>query len=153
MSAAKRVLVVDDEDNILFIVRRALARLHEACEVQTAANGQEALKLAREALFDLVVTDLRMPEMDGIALTEALKQEDDSPVVIWMTAYHCNAQEDEMKRLGVCCCLDKPIEIGEIRRVVSEALWPTCADSRDLPQGGAQAGHARKEPLCKPTAM
>ena len=116
--------VVDDEDKILFVVRRALARFHATCQVQTATNGQQALELARTAPFDLVVTDLRMPEMDGIALTEALRQEDARPAVIWMTAYHCSAQEDEMKRLGVCCCLDKPIEIDEIRRVVSEALWP-----------------------------
>ena len=52
-----------------------------------------------------------------------------------MTAYHCSAQEDEMKRLGVCCCLDKPIEIDEIRRVVSEALWPAGLAN---PKGGRQ---------------
>ena len=61
-------------------------------------------------------------DMDGIALTEALMALPEAPVVIWMTAYHCSAHEVEMKRLGVCCCLDKPIEIGEIRRVVGEAL-------------------------------
>jgi CheY-like chemotaxis protein len=131
MSAAKRVLVVDDEDKILFIVRRALDRLDGTCQVQTAANGQQALELARQSSFDLVVTDLRMPGMDGLALTEALRELDDAPRVIWMTAYHCSAREDERKRLGVCCCLDKPIEIGEIRRVVSEALWPARADPKD----------------------
>jgi hypothetical protein len=40
-----------------------------------------------------------------------------------MTAYHCSSQEADMRRLGVCCCVDKPIEIGEIRRIVSEVLW------------------------------
>jgi CheY-like chemotaxis protein len=127
MSASKRVLVVDDEDKILFVVRHALARLDGNCHVSTAANGQEALELARAAPFDLVITDLRMPEMDGIALTEALRQQKESPAVIWMTAYHCSAQATTMERLGVCCCLDKPIEIGEIRRIVSEALWPAAS--------------------------
>ena len=122
MSAHKRVLVVDDEDKILFVVRHALSRLGEDCQVETACNGRQALEIARTIPFDLVVTDLRMPELDGIALTEALRELDPDPQVIWMTAYHCRAHEAEMERLGVCCCLDKPIEIGEIRRVVGEAL-------------------------------
>jgi CheY-like chemotaxis protein len=124
MSAFKRVLIVDDEDKILFVVRHALERLGEACQVETAENGRKALELACDAPFDLVVTDLRMPDMDGIKLTEALRGLKDGPSVIWMTAYHCGGQETEMERLGVCGCIDKPIEIGEIRRIVSEALWP-----------------------------
>ena len=123
MSALKRVLVVDDEPKILFVVRHALARLGEMCQVKTAANGRQALEMAQDAPFDLVVTDLRMPEMDGLALTEALCDLDHAPAVIWMTAYHCSSQEADMERLGVCCRLDKPIEIGEIRRIVSEVLW------------------------------
>ena len=123
MSALKRVLVVDDEPKILFVVRHALARLGEMCQVKTAVNGQQALAMAQDAPFDLVVTDLRMPEMDGLALTEALCDLDHAPAVIWMTAYHCSAQEADMERLNVCCCLDKPIEINEIRRIVSEVLW------------------------------
>ena len=122
MNAHKRVLVVDDEDKILFVVRHALSRMGENYQVETACNGQQALEIARTTPFDLVVTDLRMPELDGIALTESLRELDPDPQVIWMTAYHCCAHETEMKRLGVCCCLDKPIEIDEIRRVVGEAL-------------------------------
>jgi 3-phenylpropionate/trans-cinnamate dioxygenase ferredoxin reductase subunit len=122
MSAHKRVLVVDDEDKILFVVRHALSRLSKNYQVETARNGQQAIQMARATPFDLVVTDVRMPDGDGIALTEALRELDPDPQVIWMTAYHCGAHQAEMKRLGVCCCLEKPIEIGEIRRVVGEAL-------------------------------
>ena len=124
MGETKRVLVVDDEDRILFVLHRALARLGAECQVETAANGKQAIEKARRAPFDLVLTDLRMPEMDGIALTEALRKLDPDPTVIWMTAYYCCAETSEMARLGVDCCLDKPIEIREIRRIVSEALWP-----------------------------
>jgi DNA-binding NtrC family response regulator len=123
MSAAKRVLVVDDEDKVLFVMSQALARLGSACQVQTAENGRQALKIAQQAPFDLVVTDLCMPEMDGIALTQALRDQEHRSAVIWMTAYGCCRQANEMQRLGVLRCLDKPIEIGEIRRIVSEALW------------------------------
>ena len=141
MSAHKRVLVVDDETKILFVVRHALSRLGEHCQVETARNGRQAIEIARATPFDLVVTDLRMPELDGIALTEALRELDPNPQVIWMTAYHCCAHEADMKRLGVCCCLDKPIEIAEIRRVVGGTLWPGLKD----PYG------TRKETRCRPT--
>jgi CheY-like chemotaxis protein len=123
MSTAKRVLVVDDEDKILFVLSRALARLGAECQVHTASSGKEALEMAQEASFDLIVTDLRMPEMDGIVLTQALRSLAFDPVVIWMTAYNCCTMEAEAERLRVHRCLDKPIEIGEIRRIVSEALW------------------------------
>jgi two-component system response regulator AtoC len=123
MSATKRVLVVDDEEKILFVVRHALARLGANCQVQTAHDGRQALEMASDTPFDLVVTDLRMPEMDGIELTQALRELDCSPIVIWMTAYNGCSKAAEMERLQVRCCLDKPIEIGEIRRIVSEALW------------------------------
>jgi DNA-binding NtrC family response regulator len=132
MAASKRILVVDDEDKIRFVVRHALARLGENCHVETAGNGRDALLLAQKTPFDLVITDLRMPEMDGVALTEALLKQDHNPAVIWMTAYHCASKTTEMKRLGVCCCLDKPIEIGEIRRTVSETLWPCSPGPNDL---------------------
>ena len=124
MAATKRVLIVDDEDKILFVVRHALARLGAECQVQTACDGRQALEMARDAPFDLVVTDLRMPEMDGIELTRALRDLDSNPVVIWMTAYDGSTQAAEMERLQVRCCLDKPIEIGDMRRIVSEVLWP-----------------------------
>lgn len=124
MAAPKRVLVVDDEDKILFVLRHALARLGAGCQVQTACDGRQALEMARDAPFDLIVTDLRMPEMDGIELTRALRELDSNPVVIWMTAYDGYTQAAEMERLRVHCCLDKPIEIGDMRRIVSEVLWP-----------------------------
>jgi CheY-like chemotaxis protein len=141
MSAQKRVLVVDDEDKILFVVRHALSRLGENCQVETACSGLQAIEIARATPFDLVVTDLHMPEMDGIELTEALRELDSDPQVIWMTAYHCCTHETEMKRLGVCCCLDKPIEIAEIRRVVGEALWPSLKHPL----------RTRKETTCRAT--
>jgi CheY-like chemotaxis protein len=122
MPTSKRVLVVDDEDKILFVLRHALARLGSECEVSTSNNGAQALEMAREAPFDLIVTDLRMPQMDGVALTEAIRTLDYDPVVIWMTAYdYCTASADA-QRLHVHRCLDKPLEVAEIRQIVREAL-------------------------------
>ena len=70
-----------------------------------------------------MITDLEMPDLDGLALTEAITVLSPRPAVVWMTAYNGCTNSAEMARLRVHACLDKPIEIGEIRRIVSEALW------------------------------
>jgi len=122
-TAPKRVLIVDDETHILFVLRHALARLDPECQIETFSNSFDALETARDTPFDLVITDLRMPDMDGIAFTEALRALYYDPIVIWMTAYDCCATAPEAERLRVHRCLDKPLEVADIRRIVSETLW------------------------------
>jgi DNA-binding NtrC family response regulator len=128
-TAPKRVLIVDDETHILFVLRHALARLGCECQVETFAKSVDALEAARHTPFDLVITDIRMPDMDGVAFTEALRALYYDPIVIWMTAYDCCATGPEAERLRVHRCLDKPLEVAEIRRIVSETLWGTSGAS------------------------
>jgi len=118
----KRILIVDDEARVLLILHDTLQRLGSSFEVVTAQSGSEALKQARKAAFDLVITDLRMPGMDGVELTRALKQIHPEVRVIWITAYGCHKASDESAELGVFRCLDKPLEIKQIRQVAKEAL-------------------------------
>ena len=122
MKKSKRILVVDDDERVLLVFHDALMRLGCEFEIVTARNGREALEKAREAPFDLIITDLRMPDVDGIALTEAIREMDTGVVVIWMTAFGCHAFRDEAARLAVYRCLDKPVEIGEIREAACQAL-------------------------------
>jgi DNA-binding NtrC family response regulator len=126
MTAPKRILVVDEERKILFVLRHALARLVPHCRVETFETSLAALKAARNRPFHLVITALRMADMDGIALTEALMALPEAPVVIWMTAYDCRTTAQDAQRLGVYRCLDKPLEVAEIRHVVCEALENAC---------------------------
>ena len=123
MTTPKRILIVDDELKILFVLFRALSWFGPRCQVETYSRSLDALAMATQAPCDLVITDLRMPDMDGITFTEALRALHDDPIVIWMTAYDCRVICREAERLGVYRCLDKPLEISDIRRVVSEALW------------------------------
>ena len=118
----KRILVVDDDERVLFVFHDALVRLGNEYEIVTARNGREALKKVGEAPFDLIITDLRMPDIDGIALTEAIRDSSSSVSVIWMTAYGCHTLKAEAARLAVHRCLDKPLEISEIRKTAREAL-------------------------------
>ena len=72
--------------------------------------------------MSIVLTDLRMPGMGGIQLTEAIRALDSGAIVIWMTAYGCHKMRTEAARLSVHCCLDKPIKVGQIRQIVQEAF-------------------------------
>ena len=122
MDMSKRILVVDDDERVLFVFHGALARLGSEYEIVTAQNGHEALEKAKEAPFDLLITDLRMPDMGGIALTEAIRALDSGVVVIWVTAYGCHKLKADAARLAVYGCMDKPVEISEIRETARRAL-------------------------------
>ena len=70
--------------------------------------------------------------MDGVELTKAVRTLSPSTVVIWITAYGSQETNAEARRLGVYRCLDKPLEVAEIRRVAREALE---AAERQIPTG------------------
>jgi DNA-binding NtrC family response regulator len=141
MDKLKRILVVDDDERVLLVFHDALMRLGCEFEIVTARSGRAALKKAREMPFDLIITDLRMPDVDGVALTEAIREMDTGVVVIWVTAFGCHTFRAEAARLAVYCCLDKPVEIGEIREAVCQALQVQEGDTRRWPPGSAQSSN------------
>jgi CheY-like chemotaxis protein len=122
MSGSKRILIVDDDAQVLFVLHDALKKLGGEHEIATARNGREALAKMKETPFDLVITDLRMPGLDGVSLTEEIRTSNPTAVVIWITAYSCKGLETDAARLAVHDCLEKPLEPAEIRRVAQEAL-------------------------------
>lgn len=74
MRGAPRILIVDDVEDNVFTLERRLRRFIEA-EIETAANGREALEKLRSQPFDLVLLDVQMPEMDGMSVLEQMKQD------------------------------------------------------------------------------
>jgi len=120
-----RILVVDDDERVLFVLRRALLAFQNGYEIMAASDGHKALGRVKEVPFDLVITDLKMPGVDGIALTQAIRDLNSGTVVVWITAYGCAQVSDEATRLSVYECLEKPLRIDKIRRVVREALENT----------------------------
>lgn len=127
MSVLKRILLVDDEESVLFVLYNGLLRLDDGYEVEIeeANNGREALDKVKGNHFDLIITDLRLPGIDGVELTEAVRGLDLDTVIIWITAYDCHKARRDAERLEVYRCLDKPLEIDEIREIVREALETT----------------------------
>lgn len=118
----KRVLVVDDEEHVLFILHGALVKLGNCCEIVAASDSMSALEQARQQHFDLLLTDLLMPGLDGVALTEQVRALYPGIVVIWMTAYGSADLLEQAERLGIYGCLDKPVEVSDIRSMVRRAL-------------------------------
>jgi DNA-binding NtrC family response regulator len=70
----------------------------------------------------LLITDIRMRDIDGIQLTEAIRATNTRTKIIWITAYGCHSIQINLEKLKVFRCLDKPIRIGEIRQAALEAL-------------------------------
>ena len=117
-----RILIVDDEDKVLFILSAALRTMGTGIEVATAQSGREALTKIVQDRFDLTITDIQMPDVNGIELTEEIRSREPGMPVVWVTAYGTRHVREESSRLGVYECLEKPLKIGEIRRVAREAL-------------------------------
>jgi DNA-binding NtrC family response regulator len=116
----KRVLVVDDEQNS----REGLSKIliKEGYTVSTAENGKKALAEAESHAFDLIITDLRMPEMDGIEVLEKLRKRNKEIGVVIVTAYGEVNSYLKAMNLGAFEYLNKPIHLEELRRVINKAL-------------------------------
>ncbi|MCW1924508.1 response regulator [Luteolibacter arcticus] len=118
-----RILLVDDEPAVLQVLRQAL--LAEGFEVEIAANGREAVERVKERLFDLVLTDLIMPEMDGIQTILALRAVDPFLRVIAMSGGIMSGEGDFLplaRQLGAQAVLSKPFEYGTFMESVRGAL-------------------------------
>ncbi|MEK7949553.1 response regulator [Luteolibacter soli] len=118
-----RILLVDDEPAILEVLRQAL--LAEGFEVETAANGIEAVKRAKGQLFDLVLTDMIMPEMDGIQTILELRAVHPGIRIIAMSGGVSSAGGDFLplaRQLGAQTVLRKPFEYAVFMDSVRDAL-------------------------------
>jgi DNA-binding NtrC family response regulator len=121
MSKRQYVLIVDDDERVLFVLSRALRALEDGYRVETARSGEEALEKAQARSYDILITDIVMSGMDGVELTEAFKDLYPDTVVIWITAHGRHRFQSSGKRLHVHQCLEKPIRIVDIRQAVVDA--------------------------------
>lgn len=114
------VLVVDDEEGIRSFLAEAL--LDEGHEVREAADGRAALDALREQAFEVVLTDLKMPRVDGMSLLRTLREEQPEVEVIVLTAHGTVDTALEAMRLGAFDYLQKPLSSpAELRLLVARA--------------------------------
>jgi DNA-binding NtrC family response regulator len=118
---AERVLVIDDELDMLMLLRMIIED-NTGYEVETTNNPSEGLKLLTEKHFDLVITDLKMPGMDGMELFDECKDiRPDIPVII-ITAYGSLETADEALKKGVADFITKPFRKDSILFTIKRVL-------------------------------
>ncbi len=116
----RQVLIVDDEPNLRRILAAQLTR--DGYDVLTAEDGESGLALLRENHIDLVITDLKMPRVDGMTLLKrAIEEEPELPVVV-ITAHGTIDTAVEALKLGAFDFVTKPFDKDELRQIVAKAL-------------------------------
>ena len=116
----ERILIVDDEESIREFLEIMLRR--EKYEVATASSAKKALKILEKENFDMVITDIQMPEMNGIELLGKIKDTDSDTVVIMVTAYGSTESAVEAMKLGAYDYITKPFKIDELKIIIKNAL-------------------------------
>jgi CheY-like chemotaxis protein len=122
MPGMKTILVVDDEPSVLFALSEGLSDRRHGVRVTTAANGIEAVAVLEAGPVDLVLTDLRMPDMDGFELLAFLRRNHAALPVILMTALGNAETSARLATAGSFECLPKPFDLPELKRKIAEML-------------------------------
>jgi two-component system, OmpR family, response regulator ChvI len=134
--ATYRILLVDDDHDILFTFKEGLEENDDAVvdksqlfggakiQVDTFADPKEALSSFKAGVYDLLLLDIRMRNMNGFELYEELKKIDDKPKVCFITAYelYYEALKKDFPKLDVGCFMKKPISIEGLATKISEEL-------------------------------
>ena len=112
----KRILVVDDEENARIALSKILTR--EGYDVASAGNGFEALNYLRGKDVELIITDINMPEMNGMAFLRELNRSHPASHVIMITAYGEVESYIEAMNLGAFEYINKPVKLDELNKVI-----------------------------------
>ena len=115
-----RVLVVDDERSMRELL--AIMLRQAGHDVTVADGGEAAIKALKSDTFDLVITDLRMREVDGLAVLRAAKEQSPQTVVLVITAFASTETAVEAMKLGAYDYLTKPFKVDEIKLTIANAL-------------------------------
>ena len=132
VSALQRVLVVDDEDSLRHLL--VLALESQGIEVDCASDGVEALERYQTDRHDAVLTDIRMPRLDGLAFTRKLLQAHPDAVVVVMSAYGDIDVAMEALEAGAVDYLNKPFQPDEVklRLMIAIERWRLGAENLRL---------------------
>ena len=115
-----KILVVDDEEGARDLFNTILT--DEGYEVSLANGGEEALGLFKSNVFNLVITDIKMPVMDGLQLLQEIRKMGSKTDVIMVTAYGEVESYLKAMSLGAAEYINKPIRIKELKQIVHKVL-------------------------------
>jgi two-component system response regulator AtoC len=120
VTAKTTVLVVDDDPTAYRLLREVLAQ--EGYQVETAESGRAGLEKAGSTFFDVVLSDVRMPDLDGVEVLRGLKQLSPETVVIMMTAFGSIETAIESIQEGAYDYISKPFKLNDVKLTVRRAL-------------------------------
>ncbi len=115
-----RILVIDDEQPIAQLIQDALVL--EGHNVEVAVSATEGLKMAAVSDYDLVLTDLGMPDMSGWEVASNLRKQDPDLPIVLVTGWGTTIDEQEIARSGVCGVVHKPFEIRDLVETVHREM-------------------------------
>ncbi|HDO22273.1 MAG TPA: sigma-54-dependent Fis family transcriptional regulator, partial [Nitrospirae bacterium] len=116
----EKILIVEDEKNMNEVLRILLEG--EGYEVASAFDGYEGMELIKKDIYDLVITDIKMPGVDGFGILKNVKEIAPDTIVVMITAFGTTESAIEAMKLGAYDYIDKPFKIDEIRLIVKKAI-------------------------------
>ena len=116
----KKILYVDDEETLRLLVKSQLT--NEGYDVQVAEDGDVAVEMLAKSPHDLVLLDIRMPRMNGVAVLEALKKKNIKPRIIMLTAVDDLTVAIQCVKLGANDYLTKPFDLEHLLAAISRVL-------------------------------
>jgi CheY-like chemotaxis protein len=122
MEEKTNILIVDDDKTFLLSLSDGLSSHDSMFNILTAGNGKEAVEELKENIIDLVITDLKMPEMDGFELMAFMSRNYPHIPVIVITAFGTPEIEKNLKSLGTFQYLEKPLDFNVLIERISEGL-------------------------------
>jgi DNA-binding NtrC family response regulator len=112
MGERSSVIIVDDDATVLNTIKRGLSLEGYYCE--TAASATSALELLNKSLFDIMITDIGMPDMDGLELTKMAKRLKPDMIVIIMTGFIDKSYYDQSIEAGATDFIEKPFTLEKL---------------------------------------
>jgi CheY-like chemotaxis protein len=118
----KRVLIVDDEEDLTWTLSKKLSKDSDKFQLVCVNSGMEAIDVMNQLPVDLVITDVRMPEVSGLDLLLQIKERYPQTKVIIMTAYGSDDVKREANKGGCFRYIEKPFEINELRTLIIDGI-------------------------------
>jgi CheY-like chemotaxis protein len=120
MSAKKKILIVDDEQNITWSMEKYLSK--EGYFIATADSAKKGAELLNTSPFDLVITDMKMPDVDGFQFLNWIKKNHNKSKVVIMTAFGSPSVRESAKQMGAFRYFEKPVDLNQLRKFINETL-------------------------------
>ncbi|MCL4298513.1 MAG: response regulator [Anaerolineae bacterium] len=121
------ILVVDDEEGVLAVLKRVLELLMPGYDISTATNGLTAWQQLQQRSFDLLLTDQNMPGMTGLELAQQIRDRLPELPIVLMSGVTDSHIEAEAQKLGLVGFLSKPFSVQQLREMLESTMIPVQA--------------------------